>query len=478
MRGKSFSFVPFEGEHTAFPVTLSDTELWHKRLAHCHQKRMLTMKVHEAVRGTENPAPGQFTFGVDLQGYPQLVLRTGTRILYRVGSWNGQYFTGFPQLKPNPIYTFEFVVNQNEVYFKFELRNSSVFSRLTMNPSGLVQRFTWSDQTNDWKVFATAPVDQCENYALCGANALCDSNSSPVCACLDGFIPKFPSEWNSQNWTAGCIRRTPLDCTDEDGFQSYAGVKLPDTSSSWFDNSSTLVECEGLCIHNCSCFAYANLDIRGRGSGCLQWFGDLIDTRKLPEGGQDIYLRLAASESGVSAEKRRKKKTHAGLIGGAAILGSSILIIGIVFCVRRRKHRKNDNFNDMKEEDMELPMHGCFADSYTPSEALRCLHVALLCVQQRPEDRPNMSSVVLMLGSENPLPQPKQPGFFMGSNPPEKDTSSNKHQSYTANEVTVTQLHARKNEGQVWQILKEVFLSFTSEILSSNLVETQTLYDS
>ena len=51
MRGKSFSFVPFEGEHTAFPVTLSDTELWHKRLAHCHQKRMLTMKVHEAVRG-------------------------------------------------------------------------------------------------------------------------------------------------------------------------------------------------------------------------------------------------------------------------------------------------------------------------------------------------------------------------------------------------------------------------------------------
>jgi hypothetical protein len=54
-----------------------------------------------------------------------------------------------------------------------------------------------------------------------------------------------------------------------------------------------------------------------------------------------------------------------------------------------------------------------------------------------------MSSVVLMLGSENPLPQPKQPGFFMGSNPPEKDTSSNKHQSHSANEVTVTLLQAR-----------------------------------
>lgn len=85
----------------------------------------------------------------------------------------------------------------------------------------------------------------------------------------------------------------------------------------------------------------------------------------------------------------------------------------------------------------------CFADSCTPLKALRCIHVALLCVQQRPEDRPNMSSVALMLGSENPLPQPKQPRFFMGSNPPEKDTSSNKHQSHSANEVTVTLLQAR-----------------------------------
>ncbi|KAJ6966579.1 hypothetical protein NC652_004209 [Populus alba x Populus x berolinensis] len=77
----------------------------------------------------------------------------------------------------------------------------------------------------------------------------------------------------------------------------------------------------------------------------------------------------------------------------------------------------------------------CFADSCTPSEALRFIHVALLCVQQRPEDRPDMSSVVLMLGSENPLPQPKQPGFF--------DTSPNKNQSCSANEVTVTLLQAR-----------------------------------
>ncbi|CAB4308570.1 unnamed protein product [Prunus armeniaca] len=47
-------------------------------------------------------------------------------------------------------------------------------------------------------------------------------------------------------------------------------------------------------------------------------------------------------------------------------------------------------------------------DSYSPSEVLRCMQVGLLCVQERAEDRPTMSSVVLMLSSETAtMPQPK-----------------------------------------------------------------------
>lgn len=85
----------------------------------------------------------------------------------------------------------------------------------------------------------------------------------------------------------------------------------------------------------------------------------------------------------------------------------------------------------------------CLTDSWTPSEALRCIHVALLCVQQQPEDRPTMSSVVLMLGSENTLPQPKQPGFSMGKSAAEQNSLSNKHESCSANEITLTLLQAR-----------------------------------
>ncbi|KVI04950.1 Apple-like protein [Cynara cardunculus var. scolymus] len=54
--------------------------------------------------------------------------------------------------------------------------------------------------------------------------------------------------------------------------------------------------------------------------------------------------------------------------------------------------------------------------SWSCSEVLRSIHIALLCVQQRAEDRPNIRSVVHMLGSEGSLPSPKEPGFFIQGN--------------------------------------------------------------
>jgi len=51
MRGKSFSFLPFEEEHTAFSTKLNDIEVWHKRLGHCHQQWMLSIKKHDVVKG-------------------------------------------------------------------------------------------------------------------------------------------------------------------------------------------------------------------------------------------------------------------------------------------------------------------------------------------------------------------------------------------------------------------------------------------
>jgi hypothetical protein len=75
------------------------------------------------------------------------------------------------------------------------------------------------------------------------------------------------------------------------------------------------------------------------------------------------------------------------------------------------------------------------------SNVFRHIHVGLLCVQQRPEDRPNMSSVVQMFSSESFLPKPKQPGFFAYSL--EVDYSSSKHGTCSGNEITTTSFEAR-----------------------------------
>ncbi|CAN1775104.1 Receptor-like serine/threonine-protein kinase SD1-7 [Linum perenne] len=97
----------------------------------------------------------------------------------------------------------------------------------------------------------------------------------------------------------------------------------------------------------------------------------------------------------------------------------------------------------MKGEVLEI-VDECLTKSCNVSQAMRYIQVALLCVQQKPEDRPNMSLVVLMLGSADPLPQPKQPGFFTARSPLHKeDTSSSRNDTNSINGVTMTLLEAR-----------------------------------
>jgi len=50
---------------------------------------------------------------------------------------------------------------------------------------------------------------------------------------------------------------------------------------------------------------------------------------------------------------------------------------------------------------------------YSKDEAWRCYHVGLLCVQENPDARPTMSSVLLMLISDHTkLPEPAMPPLF------------------------------------------------------------------
>ena len=74
----------------------------------------------------------------------------------------------------------------------------------------------------------------------------------------------------------------------------------------------------------------------------------------------------------------------------------------------------------------------CNADEF-----LRCVNIGLLCVQEDPSDRPTMSNVVFMLGSEAAtLPTPKQPAYVVRRSLSSKTSSTTKPESL--NELTCT----------------------------------------
>ena len=60
-----------------------------------------------------------------------------------------------------------------------------------------------------------------------------------------------------------------------------------------------LEECRVKCLNNCSCTAYSNSDLNDGGSGYTIWYGDLIDIRQIPFGGQGLYIRMLASGIGM-----------------------------------------------------------------------------------------------------------------------------------------------------------------------------------
>ena len=250
-------------------------------------------------KSADDPSRGNITGILVPDGYPELILLEDSKVKHRAGPWNGLQFSGVPQVKPNPVYTFEFVFNDKEIFYREQLKNSSTHWRIVLTQDGDVLHLLWIEQTQSWFLYETANTDNCESYALCGANGICSINNSPVCSCLHGFVPEVPSEWDKTDWSSGCVRKIAPNCF-RDEFRKISGVKMPETRKSWFNRSMNLEECKNTCLKNCSCTAYTNLDIRDGGSGCLLWFNDLIDIRTFFQNEQDIFIRMDASEPGMS----------------------------------------------------------------------------------------------------------------------------------------------------------------------------------
>ncbi|KAK1391731.1 Receptor-like serine/threonine-protein kinase [Heracleum sosnowskyi] len=309
-------------------------------------------------KSEDDPSLGEYTNRIDRNGYPQLLMRKGFALHSRAGPWNGVRFSGTPNFKANPIYRFYFVLNNKELNYYYELLDDSVSTRIVLSPLGSVQRWVWIEKSQSWKLYLTGPTDDCDRFARCGAYGSCNINRSPACECLNGFEPKTPKDWNVADWSSGCARKVNLSCADGEGFVKHSGLILPDTQRSWFDRNMSLDECKRLCFKNCSCTAYANTDIRGSGSGCLLWFDELIDIREQEENGQDVYIRMAASELAKKGRSKVRIIIIPILLTVIAMLGACLWVIRKKRKCREgiRRHYFDENWGiGNGDEDVELP---------------------------------------------------------------------------------------------------------------------------
>lgn len=250
----------------------------------------------------DDPAPGNFSLGMDPSESTQIFMWDGTKPRWRSGRWNGQVFIGVQDMVAGYVYGFRLsnFEQEQKMYFYYNELNSS--HRYVLTWDGIAKHMIWRNDTNGWYQFWAQPLTDCEIYNKCGKYGSCTDGATPICSCLRGFVPASSEEWSKGNWSSGCIRRTPLGCgrknsSEEaggDGFLRLGGVKLPDISD-WYMVVDT-DGCEELCLSNCSCTAYALVT----GIGCLIWGVDLLDIHMFSSGGNDLYLRLAASELGES----------------------------------------------------------------------------------------------------------------------------------------------------------------------------------
>ncbi|KAG5516617.1 hypothetical protein RHGRI_037370 [Rhododendron griersonianum] len=419
----------------------------------------------------DDPGPGEYSLKMVLNGSPQLCLYKGSGLDWRAGSWIGRRWSGIPEMTIKYIKD-NYTENQDEVTLSYSIRDPSIFARLVLNESGTLQWLTWKDNEHRWVEIYASPKKPCDSYNDCGPNGYCDPSNIGMgqfeCMCLPGFEPKSARDWYLRDGSSGCVRkRGGHVCGSGEGFEKVPLAKVPNTWTARVDRGVTWQkECESECLRNCSCNAYASADVSHGDSGCVTWHGDLMDSRVFSSDGQDLYIRVDAVELGIREEQNLLFSPDSTTCLEASSKGKrfdesgtnpELPYFDLSTIVSATGNFSLDNklgeggFGavykvwSLWQEGRAMELVGSWmTESDSDKEVLRCIHIALLCVEELANDRPNMSDVAFMLCNETTLPPPKQPAFIFKGAGSRPDTSSSANAgAVSINDVTLSAIQAR-----------------------------------
>ncbi|XP_015581758.3 G-type lectin S-receptor-like serine/threonine-protein kinase At1g11410 [Ricinus communis] len=307
-------------------------------------------------RSENDPGIGNFFYRLNPNGSPQIFLYNDTTRYWRSNPW--------PWRINLEVYYCSFINNQDEICYNCSLRNTSVISRQQLDHLGIMRWLVWQENDDQWKEFQSLPRDRCDDYGRCGGYGKCDSNTVTryECACLPGYEPKSPRNWNLWDGRDGCVRKRKESssvCGHGEGFIKVESVKLPDASAAvWVDMSTSHIDCEQQCKRNCACSAYSTIFIAGNGSGCLAWYGELIDTKTYPpDAGYDLYVRVDALELADSA-RRSSSSIETKRILIVSVASVWFIIILIIYCWLKKKKKKRKMKRNWNTIVLDHPING------------------------------------------------------------------------------------------------------------------------
>ncbi|VAH53749.1 unnamed protein product [Triticum turgidum subsp. durum] len=273
-----------------------------------------------AWKGPDDPSVGDFSFGLDPDLDMQMVTWHGDKLYCRISVWNGASVSGgtYPGNSSSVVY--QTIVNTGDrFYLMYSVSDDSPYARIMLDYTGTMRLLTWNSYSSSWIATSERPSGGYGVYASCGLFGYSDfTGPTPTCQCLDGFEP------DPMNSSRGCRRVEALKCGSKNHFLRLSGMKVPDRFLHIRNRSFD--QCAAECSRNCSCTAYAYANLSSAGTlgdqtRCLVWTGELVDTWKTNNYGENLYIRLGDSPAGVRRKKEIKKTLMLRYLSASSDLG-------------------------------------------------------------------------------------------------------------------------------------------------------------
>ncbi|KAJ8773845.1 hypothetical protein K2173_008308 [Erythroxylum novogranatense] len=292
-------------------------------------------------KSADDPGTGQYSLKLIAGGSPQFVLYKGASPYWISSPW--------PWRKYAYVYNYTYVNSQDELYFTYFRPTEEDISRRirsVLDETGTIRRLNWFESDGKWKELWSAPKYRCDSYGQCGDYMKCNpSNENKVdCTCPPGYEPKLMKNRILKDGEGICMKKqqgSSLLCEQGEGFVKMSKVNVPDNSNAvWLGKNMGYLQCQQECMSNYSCLAYASVGVAGT-TGCLAWYGRLMDSIEFREDGYDLYvcvdvLQLVEYASKSSSLLKRKEMLA---ILAISVFSAWIVIVVFLFLRKRIKRR-------------------------------------------------------------------------------------------------------------------------------------------